>query len=247
MINVKGVNKKYMFTKKNALSNLCFSVEKFDCCALVGNNGSGKTTIIKILCNLINYDSGSILINGQTLTPNYVSYKNNWGILLSRPYFIEDFNVREYLSFVGKFQRIDKSLIKQRIEDLISLLTLGDHERKKIKDLSSGNQMKVSLAAALIHNPEFLILDEPFVNLDISSVEALTMVLKSFRGKKTLIITSHNLEIVTELCDKILIMEDGRIISELENKLFESSNDLKKKIKNYLSKSVDITKAEWLA
>ena len=247
MIEVKGVNQRYLFTKSNVLNDLSFSVNEFDSCALVGNNGCGKTTIIKILCNLINYDSGEIKINGNRLVPEYVSYKRDWGIVLSKPYFIEEFNVTEYLDFVGKFQKIEKQLIKPRIDDLISLLSLGEHGRKKIKELSSGSQMKVSLAASLIHNPDFLILDEPFINLDISTVERVMTILKSFRGKKTLMITSHNLEIITELCDKILIMEKGHISSELENKSFESSNDLKTKIQERLSKNESLVKAEWLS
>ncbi|MCX8492308.1 MAG: ABC transporter ATP-binding protein, partial [Cyclobacteriaceae bacterium] len=206
-----------------------------------------KTTIIKILCNLISFNSGEILINGNQLNPQYVSYKRNWGIVLSKPYFIEQFDLVEYLYFVGKFHKIEKQLVKTRIDDLLLLLSLGDNAEKKIKDLSSGNQMKVSLAAALIHNPDFLILDEPFVNLDISTVERVMTILKSFRGKKTYVITSHNLEIIAELCDKILIMDKGKISAVLENDGFESTENLKRKIKGHLSKEEkEIKTAEWL-
>ncbi|QOI98505.1 MAG: ABC transporter ATP-binding protein [Flammeovirgaceae bacterium] len=246
MIEVKKVSKRYLFSKSSALEGLSFKIDRFDNCALVGNNGCGKTTIIKILCNLIGYDSGDIFIKSNRLTTNFVSYKKDWGIVLSKPYFIEEFGVLEYLGFVAKFQKVENQIIKSRIDDLIQLLSLEDHQNKRIKDLSSGNQMKVTLASILIHNPEFLILDEPFVNLDISTTERFMAILKSFRGKKTTMITSHNLEIITELSDRIYIMDKGRIVSELENKSFGQSEELKKRIKDQLKQEDKIINADWL-
>jgi ABC-2 type transport system ATP-binding protein len=247
MIEVKGISKKYPFTKSSTLNDLTLTINRFDSCALVGNNGCGKTTLIKILCNLIPFDSGEIIINGSQLNADYVSYKSDWGIVLSKPYFIEQFTVAEYLHFVGKFHGLEKQIIKTRLEDLLYLLSLGDNDDKKIKNLSSGNQMKVTLAAALIHNPAFLILDEPFVNLDIETVERVMAILKSFRGKKTYLVTSHNLEIITELCNKVLIMEKGKITNVLENQMFEKSDHLKRNIVEHLSKEQrDIKVADWL-
>src|SRR5690606_20800384 len=160
---------------------------------------------------------GRASILGSRITPGYSSYKKNLGIVLSTHYSIDTFSVTDYLSFVGEFQSLKKKQIKERIEDLLVLLELQNESRKAIKDLSSGNKMKVSLAAALIHNPRILILDEPFVNLDIKSTQTISEILKSFKGKKTVLITSHNLDLVVELCDRFLLMETGTIIAQVEN------------------------------
>lgn len=243
MIRFDSVSKK--FGKKNILDKIDFHVNEFDLCALVGNNGSGKTSIIRILCNLLPQSSGDVFIKGVRLSSNYVSYKNDFGIILSTPYFIKEFNTLDYLSFVGKFQKVEKSLLKNRINDLIELLSIENLD-SKIELLSSGAQMKVSIAAALIHNPSVLILDEPFVNLDIIATQKIISLLKKFRGKKTLIITSHDLQIITELCNKVLILEKGKIIAQIDNPNFDSI-DFKAKINDFLiQNSSELVAPNWL-
>ena len=235
------------YSGKKILKELSFSINKNDFVALIGNNGCGKTTTIDLLCNLETYESGDLFVLGSKVTPHYISYKNSLGMVLSSKHLIEEFSPLEYLSFVGKFQFVDNKKIKSRSKDLIKLFELEEHQKKPIKNLSSGNKMKVSLSAALIHNPQILVLDEPFINLDVKTIQSLTNILKNFKGKKTLLITSHNLDLVADLCDNFLIMEDGQVLTELKKEENLSSNDLKEKIKTYLTSTNHSSKQiDWL-
>src|SRR5690606_18281001 len=113
----------------------------------IGNNGCGKTTTINVLCNLTNYEKGEVIIQRNKITERYLSYKQNLGIVLSSPYYIEEFNIIEYLSFVTTFQSLKKKVAKEQVSNLIKLLNLEDEQEKPIKSLSSGTKMKVSLAS----------------------------------------------------------------------------------------------------
>ncbi len=244
LIEFNSVKKAYGKTK--ALNGTSFNINRNDFVGLVGNNGCGKTTTIHCMCNLIKYDAGEINVFDKKVEPNYVSYKNRLGILLSEHYFIEEFNLKEYWRFVCKFQRVPKSEASQRVDDLIHLLDLEKESKLKIKNLSSGNQMKVSLGAALIHNPEILILDEPFINLDIKTTKKIILLLKSFKGKKTLFVTSHNLDLVADLCDSFLIMENGKISTELKISEYNTIEDLKTEVKKVLETDKTINDVSWL-
>ena len=145
------------YSGKTVLNHLSFEVKKNASVALIGNNGCGKTTTINVLCNLTTYEKGEVIIQGNKVTESYTSYKQNLGIVLSSPYYIEEFNITEYLSFVANFQSLKKKVAKEQISNLVKLFGLGNEQEKPIKSLSSGTRMKVSLASALVHNPPILI------------------------------------------------------------------------------------------
>ena len=234
------------YGKTKALNGLSYKLEKGECTALVGNNGSGKTTTIHILCNIIKYHGGEVYFEDQRVTPKFVSYKGKLGIVLSKPYYIEEFNVVEYWKFVCKFQKVPKNEIANRIESLIKLLDLEKDKNKPIKKLSSGNQMKVTIGSALIHNPEMVVMDEPFINIDIETTEKLMDILKSIKGKKTIFITSHHLDLVMELCDNFLILDNGKIIQNISKADFDNIKTLKARIKDLLIKEKEKIDLSWL-
>lgn len=152
----------------------------------------------------------------------------------------------EYLSFVANFQSLKKKVAKEQISNLVKLFDLENEQEKSIKSLSSGTRMKVSLASALVHNPPILILDEPFVNLDIESQVLFKNILKLFKGKKTIVITSHNLDLVAELCDAFLIMDEGKIIHRIDTGETPNIEIIKTKIISLLNKKNQTIGFEWL-
>jgi ABC-2 type transport system ATP-binding protein len=244
MIRFDEVTKKY--SKNIALDKLTFDTSSYINTALVGNNGCGKTTTINVICNLIKYNAGEAYIFEKLITPSYNSYKNKIGVVLSTQYFINEFSLLEYWKFVCRFQKVPPKQINNRIEDLILLFELQNERNKKIKKLSGGNQMKVSIGAALIHNPELIILDEPFVNLDIKTTERLVAILKGFKKKKKIFITSHHLDLVTELCDTFLIMDEGKIIHNIDKSGIENKQMIKEHIYHHLTKFKKNINLDWL-
>lgn len=234
------------FGKEQPLVNQTFQVEKRSFTALIGNNGCGKTTTLNVLCNITNYDSGVVHIFGQRLTERFVSYKNRVGIFLGTDYLIPALTVVEYLQFVCKFQGVDPIDARHRIKDALSFFELENDSRKRLKDLSSGTRVKVGLCGAMIHNPELLVLDEPFANLDIVTVSKLCDVLGTLKEKKTLIITSHALEPVANLCDHYLVMDKGRIAHSVSADEFASAGDLVHSIKSMLTVRNNSSNLDWL-
>jgi ABC-2 type transport system ATP-binding protein len=235
------------FEGKSILKNLNFEVESNKSYALIGNNGCGKSTTIHILCNLLAVDSGQVEVFGEKLGPNFISYKKRLGIVLNKPYYIESFTIQNYLRFIGKFQEVPTIQIENRIDTILDFFQLTEKKGKRISTLSNGEKVKVSIMSSLIHNPDFLILDEPFVNLDINTIQSLTEILRSFRGKKTIFVTSHSLDLVVDLCDHFLIMEKGSLLEEIRNKDNTSTHELKEKIKSHLiSSDHSIEQIDWL-
>ena len=217
-----------LVASKGTTSPLRFSINEGSCTALIGNNGSGKTTTINVIGNITNYTNGEYFYKNKVVTPRYVSFKNELGMILSQPYYIP------------------KTEIDLRISELMDILDLQDDKSVKIKDLSSGNQMKVTIGSSLIHNPEVLLLDEPFINLDIQTIKIFMDLLKSFKYRKTIFITSHNLDLVAELCDNFFIIDKGKIVKELEKKGNINIENLKQQVKDILVHHRHNLKASWL-
>jgi len=212
LIEFSSVSKRYR--KVVALNNLSFSIKDRQFVALVGNNGCGKTTTVNTICNLIPYDYGQVKIFNKLVSPSFVSYKNRLGVLLSPPILVNEFTPHNFLKFVCKFQKVEANSIHKRIDDIVNSFGIPAYKERPIFEYSSGDKMKIALAASLIHNPEILVLDEPFIHLDPKTIAFIVNLLKSIKGVKTLFITSHNLDLVTEICERVLVMDNGAIIED---------------------------------
>ncbi len=194
------------------------TIPKGESFGLVGNNGAGKTTFFRLILDLIEATSGEVLLKGQKVARND-EWKKTTGSFLDEGFLIDFLKPEEYFSFVGKLYNKSEGDIQSTLDsmkDIFNGEVLGSG--KLIRDFSKGNQKKIGIAAALLGEPELLILDEPFTALDPSSQIRLKRFLSDLqeRFNTTMLISSHDLNHVTEVCNRIVILEKGIIVNDLE-------------------------------
>jgi len=243
MIHFKNVTKSFKTIK--ALNNISFKIKRNEFVGIIGNNGSGKTTIINTLCNLIPLDMGEVYFDDKKISHKSHLYKKKVGVILSEHYSIEEFSTIEYLHFFAKFQNIDDKELVKRIKEITNLIGI-DNINIPIEKLSSGNKMKVSIVTSLIHNPEVLIYDEPFVNLDFNTSNKLKDIILSLKGRKTLLITSHHLDLVIDICDRFLILDKGEIVETIRKSDFDSKEKIKQLFKDKMIDDKYKNQLKWL-
>ncbi|WP_080904928.1 ABC transporter ATP-binding protein [Parabacteroides sp. Marseille-P3160] len=201
---------------------------------LVGNNGAGKTTFFRLILDLIAATTGEVLINGQKVARND-NWKQITGSFLDEGFLIDFLTPEEYFNFVAKLHHITESDLNAflaSIEDIFNGEILGN--KKLIREFSKGNQKKIGIAAALIGDPQLLILDEPFTALDPSSQIRLKRFLEELqkRTNMTMLISSHDLNHVTDVCKRIVILEKGKIVNDLQ-----TNTDTLKELESYFAVS----------
>jgi heme exporter protein A len=209
IIEVKGLVKKFGF--KTVLRKVDLSLEKGDFLALFGHNGAGKTTLIRILCSLMRPTSGEIHIAG--LDPHYdrETLCKNIGVISHRTFLYQNLSAFENLRFYGRMY--DVSDLKDRCEALLDLVGLTTYRSDPVNTFSRGMQQRLSVARAIIHDPQILFLDEPYTGLDQHGAEDLKKLLERFRTqRKTILMTSHNIDRGLELCNHSAILKSGRLV-----------------------------------
>jgi ABC-2 type transport system ATP-binding protein len=212
VIEFRLVSKKYS-RGKLALDELNLQVPGGSFFGFVGPNGAGKSTTANLIAGLIRKNSGSIRIFGNEIKPGSFHYRSKIGFVLEKPFFMEKLTGEEYLRFAGQMYDLKRETLQSRLEELLDFFNLK-HERKKlIQDYSAGMKKKISLAAALIHGPEILILDEPFESVDAVSATQIKENLRYMTDRGgTVFLTSHVLDIVEKLCDRVAIINEGKLI-----------------------------------
>lgn len=205
-IEVSSVSKLYGTQK--ALDAISFSIAKGSVVGFLGPNGAGKSTMMKILTGFINPSEGVVSVNGIDVLKNPIEAQKNIGYLPEHnPLYLEMF-VKEYLQFQAAIYKVDKAIISSVIEKVG--LTLEAH--KKIRQLSKGYQQRVGLAAALLHNPKVLILDEPTTGLDPNQLVEIRALIKELGKDKTVLFSTHILQEVEAVCDRVIIVKKGKIV-----------------------------------
>ena len=198
-----------------AVSDLGIQVERGSFYGFLGPNGAGKSTTIKILTGLLAPTAGRVQIFGKELVANGTYIKQRIGVVPEDLALFENLTAREYLTFIARMYRVSKASIQPRCEELLSLMGLEDTDKKLVLEFSHGMRKKLALAAALIHDPELLFLDEPFEGVDAIASRTIRTVLDRFvKQGFTIFITSHVLEIVEKLCTHIGIIRKSELISQ---------------------------------
>ena len=209
-IEVKNISKTY--GPQKAVDNISFSVKTGEILGFLGPNGAGKTTTMKMITNYINMDSGDVEIQGATVKNG--TFRKNIGYLPEHNPIYEDMPVMDYLEYCAELQGVEKALLPSRIVEMVKLCGLNAEKHKKIGELSKGYRQRVGLAQAMIHDPEILILDEPTTGLDPNQIVEIRELIKRIGREKTVILSTHILPEVEATCDRILIINKGKIVAD---------------------------------
>lgn len=212
MIEVKNLNKKFGTSK--ILENISFSVNKGEILGFLGPNGAGKSTTMKIITSFWPASSGKVLIDGVDVSENSLETRKKIGYLPENVPLYDEMRVFEYLKFVADVRGIDKNYQKEAITKASEACGLSKVLRKPIDELSKGYRQRVGLAQAIIHEPDILILDEPTTGLDPNQIVEIRDLIKKIGKEKTVIFSTHILSEVSATCDRVIIINDGKIVGE---------------------------------
>jgi len=221
-IEVNNISKSYGAQK--ALDNISFSINKGEIVGFLGPNGAGKSTLMKILTTYISADEGSAIVNGNDVNSEQKAVQLSIGYLPEHNPLYLDLYVREYLAFNADVYKVAKS----RIEEVIQLTGLTTESHKKIGQLSKGYRQRVGLANALLHNPDVLILDEPTTGLDPNQLIEIRNVIKNVGKDKTVFLSTHIMQEVEAICDRVIIINKGKIVTDkkLDNLISEDNEQV---------------------
>ncbi|HMN49721.1 MAG TPA: ABC transporter ATP-binding protein [Ignavibacteriaceae bacterium] len=219
------------FGSRRVLDDLTFNISSGIIFGLIGPNGAGKSTTINCIADLLNLDSGSIKIFGRELKENEIEIKKRLGILYENTddLFIH-LKGEEHLHFVGEVYGLDKDTIQKRLDELFDYFEIEAHRQMLIEKYSKGMQKKIALASILLHNPDFIILDEPFESLDALTIIKVKRLLNQLREKgKTILVTSHILSYIEDISDEVAIINKGKIVYQ------SATKDIRNKIRNEIT------------
>lgn len=218
-IEVIEVSKKY--GDQIALNEVSFSLRKGEIVGFLGPNGAGKSTMMKILTGYIKPSDGSVTVNEIDVLSDTISAQRNIGYLPEHNPLYLDLYVKEYLTFQASIYKVAKA----RIEEVIEEVGLTPEQHKKIGQLSKGYQQRVGLAAAILHEPEILILDEPTTGLDPNQLMEIRTLLKELGREKTILFSTHIMQEVEAICDRVIIIKKGKLLLDKPIAALKENNE----------------------
>jgi len=212
MIEVNQVTRR--FSDKIAVNDISFSVSKGEVLGFLGPNGAGKTTTMRMITGSLATTSGSIRVGGFDILENPIEAKRMLGYLPESPPLYFDMTVSEFLKFTARIKGLSGKVISHRIDYVTDACDLGSVHKRLIKNLSKGFRQRTGIAAALIHSPEMLILDEPTIGLDPKQIIEARKLIKSLASEHTILLSTHILPEVTMTCSRVIIINEGKIIAQ---------------------------------
>ncbi len=212
MIEIKNVSKTYTGTKK-ALDDISFDVKNGEIFGFIGHNGAGKTTMIKSIVGILDFESGDILINNKSIKLNPIECKMEMAYVPDNPDMYENMRAIDFINFVCDMYNISKNEREEKVLELARIFEIDDKLGNEINSFSHGMKQKVALIAALAHNPDILIMDEPFVGLDPKAVFDMKKIMHDMaKSGKTVFFSTHILDVAEKLCDRVAIIKGGKIV-----------------------------------
>jgi ABC-2 type transport system ATP-binding protein len=202
------------YGQQKAVNDISFEINKGEIVGFLGPNGAGKSTTMKIATGYLPPSSGTVIVDGLDVLHHSLKVRKVTGYLPEHNPLYLDMYVHEYLHFVGRVYGIPSAKLKSRIADIVDLCGLSREQNKKIEELSKGYRQRVGIAQALIHDPAVLILDEPTSGLDPNQILEIRKLIKDISADKTVIFSTHILQEVQALCDRVIVINQGEIVAD---------------------------------
>jgi ABC-2 type transport system ATP-binding protein len=262
MIKIESLTKS--FGRIKALDDLNLEIKKGELLGIIGPNGAGKTTAIRMACCILKPDFGDIKIDGISIHEDPIRIKSMIGYLPEEPNLYERFKAKDLLKYFAELYGVPKNDINGRIDDLLELVGMTERKDDRINTFSKGLRQRISVARALVHDPEIIILDEPTMGLDPATANSIRDFVRNLKGNKTMILCTHYMAEADSLCDRVAILNKGKIIdvgtpSYLKSKIhgdvilkvriqnLEDINSYKEQIMKFASvAAVDFVDGEYL-
>ncbi len=212
MLEIKEITKRYRAT--TALDRVSFSARPGEVTGYLGPNGSGKSTTVKIVTGLLAPSEGSVYWHGERISDNLTEYKRVIGYVPEEPYLYTYLTGAEYLEMTGDLRGVPASKLRRKIEGFLRLFSLYGERFTPLSSYSKGMRQKILIAAALLHNPDLVVLDEPFSGLDVGSAMVLRRLIQALaEAGKVVLYSSHVLEVVERVCARVVILHQGRVVA----------------------------------
>src|SRR5258706_3438619 len=212
MLEVRHLIKRY--NRIPAVDGVTFTIRPGEILGYVGPNGAGKSTTVKVLTGLIEPTEGDISFQGQNVRTDWIGFQRQMGYVPEEPHLYPHLGGREYLQLVGRLRGLPRKVLEPRMDQMLRLFSLWEDRHSPLSSYSKGMRQKILLSGALLHNPELLILDEPFSGLDVNTALVLRAMLRALADEgKMILYSSHVLEVVEKVCSSVLILRKGKVVA----------------------------------
>lgn len=212
MIEIKNVSKTYN-GKKKVLKNISFKIESGEIFAFIGHNGAGKTTMIKSIMGILDFEEGDILVDNKSIKEEPLECKRIMAYVPDNPDLYENMKAIDFINFICDMYEVPENIRRENTTKYAKMFEIEDKLNDDISSFSHGMKQKVALIAALAHNPKVLIMDEPFVGLDPKAVYDMKEIMRDMaKDGKTIFFSTHILDVAEKLCDRVAIIKDGTIV-----------------------------------
>jgi ABC-2 type transport system ATP-binding protein len=222
MVEFNGVS--FAYHRQEVLHGISFTLRRGEIVGLLGPNGAGKSTTIKIMAGILTATAGSVSVDGLSLPHQALSVKQRIGYVPEAPVLFDSLTGQEFLELSGRLHSVAEDTLQTRIREILETFDLTSDRISRLDTYSKGMRQKVLLGAALLHNPELLLLDEPLSGLDVNSAILIKDLLAALAAAgKTILYSSHVIDIVEKICDRVLVIHKGRLIAEGTPDVLKSS------------------------
>jgi ABC-2 type transport system ATP-binding protein len=212
MLEVRNLVKRY--NRIPAVDDVSFTIQPGEILGYLGPNGAGKSTTVKILTGLIAATSGKILFHGREVGDDPTAFQRRFGYVPEEPHLYPHLSGREYLQLVGRLRGLPRRVLEPRMDQLLRVFSLWEDRMSPLSSYSKGMRQKILLSGALLHDPELLILDEPFSGLDVTTAGVLRALLYKLAAEgKMILYSSHVLEVVERVCNRVVILRAGKVVA----------------------------------